>query len=146
MSNNLTKKQVGTVKVDVLNTRYCWLMKKGEEMPAGVITYSDMKELLWIEDELRGRLIKFIGHDFYPPDRVEEKTLPKNYIKSILEPIIKPELKPGIKIKFMVTVISSIGSKAAQFKVEADSKDEVDILARNMIRKLGLQGATHKIS
>lgn len=70
--SNLTKKEVGTVKVGVLNSRYCWLMKKGEEMPAHVLTYADMKEFLAIEAELRRRLIVLIGHDFYPPDRIKE--------------------------------------------------------------------------
>ena len=44
-------------------------MLKGETLPAGIITYADMKELIWIEDELHGRLINLIGHDFYPPPR-----------------------------------------------------------------------------
>ena len=142
----LLKREIGTVKVGVLNTRYCELLEKGETLSANEISIGEAREILWIEDELRGRLIKLLGHDFYPPDRIEKKQ-PSNYMISILkqnQP--KAEVKPGMKIKFKITIISSIGSKAAQFSVNADSKIEANLLARKMIRKLGLQGATHKIS
>lgn len=69
MRNNLTTKEVGTVNANVLNMRYCRLMLKGETLPAKKITVADAREILWIEDELHGRLIKLIGHDFYPPPR-----------------------------------------------------------------------------
>lgn len=65
--NNLTKKEIRTVNATVLNMRYCRLMLIGETMPADVITHADMKETIRIEDELRKRLIKLVGHDFYPP-------------------------------------------------------------------------------
>lgn len=114
-------------------------------MPAGVITYGDMKEILWIEGELRIRLIKLLGRDVYPPDRVEKK-YPSNYMISLLKPNQhKPKTKPGIKINFKVAVISSIGSKAAEFKVQADSKAEAGLLANEKIRELGLKRATYKI-
>lgn len=67
MRNNLTKREVKTVNAGVLNGRYCRLMLKGEVLPAKKITVADARETVWIEDELRGRLIKLIGHDFYPP-------------------------------------------------------------------------------
>ncbi|MCK4818364.1 hypothetical protein KA005_21520, partial [bacterium] len=86
--------------------------------------------------------IKAIGHNFYPPDRIEPDRLKSNVMKSLL----KPTPKPGTKIKFRINVISSVGSKAAEFTVEADSKVDADILARKMIRKLGLAGATYKLS
>ena len=139
----LLKKEIGTVNAGVLNTRYCEILEKGETLPANEISIAEAREILWIEDELRGRLIKFVGHDFYPPDRVEEKKPQGNTIKEILAPT---EPKPGAKIKFKVTVTSSIGSKAAEFTVEADTKAQADILARQQIRKLGLQGASYKIS
>ena len=152
----LLKKEIGTVSTTVLNMRYCRILERGETMDAKDIPVADAREILWIEDELRKRVIKGVGHDFYPPDHIEEypKATPKfmpnpppqnNTIKEILKPT-KEMVKPGVKIKFNIVVTSSIGSKAANFRVEADSKDEADIMARKMIRKLGLQGATHKIN
>jgi len=67
MKENLTKKEIKTVNAGVLNMRYCRLMLKGETLPAKKITIADSKEIIWIEDELHERLIKLIGHDFYPP-------------------------------------------------------------------------------
>ncbi len=141
----LTIKEIETVNTKVLNTRFCELMQKGETLPANEISVAEAMETLGIEQELHDRLIKAVGHDFYPPDRIEEKKDSENSIKVILGQV-NPKVEPGIKIKFHVKVVSSIGTKAAEFNVEADSKDEADILARKQIRKLGLNGATHKIS
>ena len=60
--SNLLKKEIGFVPTRELNYRYCCLL----EMPA--TTFKDMKEVIWIEDELRKRVIKAVGHDFYPPN------------------------------------------------------------------------------
>jgi len=142
----LMKKEIGTVNAGVLNTRYCDLMEKGETLPAHEISIAEAREILWIEDELRRRLIKLIGHDFYPPDRVETKH-PSNYMISLLklnQP--KPEVKPGIKIKFKITVTSSVGSKIAEKTVYVDSRGEADLLANKLIRDLGLKRATYKLS
>ena len=139
----LLKKEIGTVNAGVLNTRYCELLEKGETLPANEISIAEAREILWIEDELRGRLIKFVGHDFYPPDRVEEKKPQGNTIKEILAPT---EPKPGAKIKFKVTVTSSIGTKVATFTVEANTKAEAGILIEKEIRGLGLKRATWKLS
>lgn len=68
MRNNLTKREIKTVNANVLNMRYCRLMLKGETLPAKKITIADARETIWIEDELHKRLIKLIGHDFYPPN------------------------------------------------------------------------------
>lgn len=142
----LLKREIGTVSTMTLNMRYCRILEQGETMDAKDIPVADAREILWIEDELRKRVIKGIGHDFYPPDRVE-KEHPSNYMISILKPTEpKPEPKSGAKIKFNVAVTSSIGSKAANFRVEADSKPQAEILAQRQIRKLGLQGANYKIS
>ena len=161
----LLKKEIETISTLVLNMRYCRILERGETMDAKDIPVADAKEILWIEDELRRRLIKVVGHDFYPPDRIEElmslrtflsderklpntKTLVPSRSSSIKALVEPAELKPkqGIKIKFNIVVTSSIGSKAAEFKIEADSKSEADIIARKMIRKLGLQGTTYKLS
>lgn len=128
-----------------LNYRYCNLIEKGQRLPAHEFSIDDAREILLIEDELHARLIKCIGHDFYPPDRIEEKENPGNSIKAILGQV-KPKSESEIKIKFHVKVLSSIGTKAAEFNVEANSKDQADLLARKQIRKLGLIGASHKIS
>lgn len=56
------------------------------------------------------------------------------------------EVKLGTKIKFKITVISSIGSKAAEKNVHVDTRSEADLLANKMIRDLGLKRATYKIS
>jgi len=62
--------------------------------------------------------------------------------KDPLQPI-KP--KTGRKLKFNIEVNTSLGSKAAEFSVDADTKLEADKLANKQIRKLGLKGATYKI-
>lgn len=146
MLNNLTKKEIGEVNTKVLNGRYCRLLLKGEVLPANKITVADAREILYIEDEMRKRTIKAVGHDFYPPDRIEKK-YPSNYMISIMKrDKPKSEVKPGIKIKFKITIMSSIGSVAAEKNVSVDSKGEADLLAGKLIRDLGLKKATYKIS
>jgi len=136
----LLKKEIKFITTEDLNTRYCYILSRGETFDAKDIPITDAREILWIEDELRRRLIEAVGHDFYPP------TLPTiAKVKAVSKPV-KPKLKPNIKIKFRIIVKSSIGSKAAQFSVEADTKADADIEARKMIRKLGLKGAKYKIS
>ncbi len=140
MRSNLLKKEVKKFSTDELNYRFCHLVKKGETLPVSEITMADAKEILWIEDELRERVIRGVGHDFYPPDRVEEKPS----IKTILSN--KQSSPPlGLKIPFKVVVFNSIGTKTKGFSVNADSKNEADILARKEIRKLNIQRATYKI-
>ena len=142
----LTINEIKTVNTGVLNTRFCELMKKGETLLANEISVAEARETLRIEQELHDRLIKAVGHDFYPPDRIEEEA-PSNYMISMLKSRQeKPEIKPGLKIKFHVVVTSSFGSKAVEFNIEADSKDQADLLARKQIRKLGFKGASYKIS
>lgn len=65
--NRLLKKEVKVVPVKVLNMRYCRILDRAEKLDAKDIPVADAKEILWIEDELRERLIDYIGHDFYPP-------------------------------------------------------------------------------
>ena len=142
----LLKREVTTVNTRVLNVRYCELLQKGEEFPANEISVAEAREILWIEDELRERAIRAVGHDFYPPDRIEKK-YPSNYMVSLLKQNkIKPQVEPGVKIKFKITVTSSIGSKAAEKDVCVDSRNEADLMANKMIRDLGLKRATYKIS
>lgn len=143
----LLKKELRLLSTEDLNTRYCHILKRGETLEAKDIPATDAKEILWIEDQLRERLIKYVGHDFYPPDRIEKRH-PSNYMISLLnqvKPKPKLELALGTKIKFNVVVTSSFGSRAANFSVPADTKLEAGKLARKEIRKLGLQGATYKI-
>lgn len=66
MTDNLTEKEIKTVNTGVLNSRFCCLVEKGETLPANEITVADAWEILQIEDELRRRVIKAVGHDFYP--------------------------------------------------------------------------------
>lgn len=142
----LLKREIKTVNARVLNTRYCELLDKGETLPANEITVAEAKEILWIEDELHRRLIKYIGRDFYPPDRVKEQA-PSNSIAAALgraKTKIEPNGLPSLNFKVIVT--SSIGSKAAVFNVKASSKDKAEIEADKEIRKLGLVRATYKIS
>lgn len=64
---NITKKQIREASTKELNMRYCCLIQMGETMDAKDIPAAAGRELIWIEDELHRRLIKVIGHDFYPP-------------------------------------------------------------------------------
>jgi len=142
--NRLLKKEINLISTEDLNTRYCHILHRGETLDADDIPVTDAREILWIEDELRKRLVKAIGHDFYPPDHVEKK-YPSNYMALLLKPT-KPKPEPGIKIKFRAVVKSSLGTKIAEVSVDADSKTEADILVRKEIRKLGLKEATYKLS
>ena len=122
------------------------LMLKGELLSAREISVGDARETLYIEDELRRRLIKAIGHDPYPPDRIEKKH-PSNYMVSLLkskQP--KPKVPPGIKIKFNIIITSSIGSKIAEKTIHVDSRSEAELQANKIIRELGIKKATYKIS
>lgn len=142
--NSLLKREINLMPTEDLNTRYCRILERAEALDADDIPVIDAREILWIEDELRARLVKAVGHDFYPPDRIE-KRLPSNYMASLLKST-KPETEPGIKIKFRAIVKSSLGTKVAEVSVDADSKTEADILIRKEIRKLGLTRATYKLS
>ena len=142
--NRLLKKEINLISTEDLNTRYCRILERGEILDADDIPVIDAREILLIEDELRKRLVKAIGYDFYPPDRIEKKP-PSNYVASLLKST-KPKQEPGIKIKFRAVVKSSLGTKVAEVSVEADSKTEADILVRKEIRKLGLTGATYRLS
>ena len=73
MRNNLTKKEIRFVPTLELAIRFNRLMLKGEVLPAREITVGDARETLYIEDELRKRLVKAVGRDFYPPDRIEKQ-------------------------------------------------------------------------
>ena len=142
----LLKREVVTVSTRALNIRYCELLQKGKNLLAHEFSIAEARELLWIEDELRARVIRAVGHDFYPPDRIE-KQYPSNYMASLLKPATtESKPAPGTRIKFKIAIISSIGSKAAEFNVDVDSKSEANILALAEIRKLGLKKATYKIS
>ncbi len=153
MRNNLTKKEIGFVSTKELNYRYCRLLLKGEALPANKITVADAREILWIEDQLRMRTIKAVGHDFYPPDRIE-KQAPSNYMISIMKRdkvkpksiIVDHEMKTDGKFSFKITITSSIGSIVARQDVKVDSRSDANIKAQAMIKDLGLKKATYKIS
>ncbi len=70
MRNNLTKKEIKLASTEDLNTRYCRILERADMSDVEDIPVSDAREILWIEDVLRQRLIKAIGHDFYPPDKI----------------------------------------------------------------------------
>ena len=151
----MLKKEVKLASTDDLNTAYCHILKRAEMSDANDIPVADARTILWIEDELRIRLIKLIGHDFYPPDCIEKTNLlrvpvsnePKQPVVTVLPSVqTKPEVTVSSKIKLKVTVKSSIGTKVAEFDVEVDSKQEADFLAGKEIRKLGLTGTTYKLS
>ena len=148
MKNNLTKKEIRYVPTLELAIKFNRLMLKGELLSAREITVGDARETLYIEDELRRRLVKAIGHDPYPPDRIE-KEAPSNYMISLL-PKNKPEEKPveklGPKLNFKVKIISSIGATAATFNAKVDSKNGAVTEALGKIKQLGLKKATYKIS
>lgn len=161
----LTKTQVKTAHTKVLNSRYCRLLQKGERRPKA-IALAEAREILWIEDELRVRLIEQLGRDSYPPDRIE-KEAPSNYMIALLKSrqkspprateIIHPcsafvtkkvelEKKTEGKFGFKITITSSIGSTVATRNVKVDSRGQADIMAGKIIEQLGLKKATYKIS
>lgn len=140
----LLKREIRMVNANVLNMHYCRILEQGETMAARDIPAANAKQILWIEDEFRRRLIKLIGHDFYPPDRIEKRP-PSDYMKSLLKSV-KSKLMLGSKINFRVVVTSSIGHKAAEFIIRADTRIEAEQLAGEEVRKLGLRGARYKIS
>jgi len=151
----MLKKEVKLASTDDLNTAYCYILKRAEALDAKDIPVADARRILWIEDELHERLIKAVGHDFYPPDCIEKANLlrvpvsnePKQPVVTVLPSVqAKPEATVGNKIKLKVTVKSSIGTKVAEFPVEVDSRQEADYLALKEIRKLGLERTTYKIS
>lgn len=146
MKNNLTKQEINEANAYELTLRFNSLLQKVETKPIKTITIADAREIIYIEDELRRRLIKLLGRNFYPPDKIEKKH-PSNYMISLLErnkP--KPEVESDIKIKFKVTIKSSIGSIIKEKDIYVDSRPEADLLACKMIKDLGLKKATYKIS
>lgn len=152
MRNNLTKKEVGIVPALALHRRYDYLMTLAETAPVHIITLADAKEMVWIEDEMHKRLIKLIGHDFYPPEQSAKPTMAeltssikKEFIKAIPKPI-ESKVKTEGKFSFNITITSSIGSVVKKENVKVDSKSEAHIKAQNMIKELGLKKATYKIS
>ena len=146
MRSNLTKKEIGYVPTVELAMRFNRLMLKGELLAAREITVGDARETLYIEDELRKRLVKAIGHDCYPPDRIE-KEHPSNYMISLIKKKQEePKEEKQGNFRFKITITSSIGSVVAQQNVKVDSKSDANIKAQGMIKDLGLKKATYKIS
>ncbi len=161
----LTKREIGIVSTEELNYRYCHLLQKGEKIPANEFPITEVREILWIEDEMHQRVIRAIGHDFYPPGfYVETKPLRRDILIErnqphgsasgrpqieATQPHLKPEIpksEPGVKIRFKVIIKSAFGCKAAGFMVEAETKAQAEMLAAKQIQKLGLKRATFKIS
>lgn len=155
--NRLLKKEIKekVVPAKVMSSRlwqltiqYCRILERAEKLDAKDIPAGDAKKILRIEDELRERLVKAIGHDPYPPDRIE-KEAPSNYMISLL-PKNKPEEKPveklGPKLNFKVKIISSIGATVATFNAKVDSKNGAITEALSKMKQLGLKKATYKIS
>jgi len=58
---------------------------------------------------------------------------------------MKLEKKLGSKIKFRAIILNSIGVKAAEITVEANTKIGAGKLINKQIRKLGITNATYKI-
>lgn len=166
MKPNLTKREIRQVSTLELAFRFNRLMLKGELLSAHEITVGDARETLWIEEELHRRLIKSLGCDPYPPDRIEEKA-PSNYMISLLKSRSKPtpkateiihpcsvavtkkaeaELNTEDKFGFKITITSSIGSVVTTQNVKVNSKSDADFMARKMIDQLGLKKAKYKIS
>lgn len=147
MRNNLTKKEMETIETEDLNIRYCRILERADLcIDAKDIPVKDAREILLIEDILRERLIKAIGHDLYPPDRVVKET-PSNYMISLLKSRQdEPKEKIDGKFSFKIVVKSSVGSVVARQNVKVNSKSDANIIAQNMIDKLGLKKATYKIS
>ncbi len=162
----LTINEIKTVNTKVLNVRFCELMEKGETLPAAEITAAEARETLRIEEELHERLLKGLGCDPYPPDRIEEEP-PSNYMISLLKSrgkspprateIIHPcsagvtkkveaEMQTEGNLRFKVVITSSIGHKVAEQNVKADSKEDAGVKALNIIKELGLKKAKYKIS
>lgn len=165
MRANLTKREISWVPTKELNYRFCRLMLKGETMPAGIITYADMRETLWIEDELHRRLIVAIGHDFYPPEGVSKPTMAN--LRAQLSPFKKSSSAPRATqiihpcsaavtkkvtektdgmLRFKIVITSSIGSVVTTQNVKVNSKSDADSMARKLIEQLGLKQAKYKIS
>jgi len=131
-----------------LALKHARLMEEVEQSPPGIIVNPETHaEINKLQAELYERLDRFM--EDYPlcirvPAPLRRDLEFVEHQKVCRKQIEKP-VRSGIKIKFFVTVISPFGCKAAEFSVEADSKAEADILARKQIRKLGLQGTSHKI-
>ena len=141
----LLKKEIQTLDTEDLNIRYCHILGRGETLDADDIPVTDAREILWIEDILHERIVKAVGRDFYPPDRIEKRA-PNNYMISLLKKSVEPKPALGTKIKFKAIVKSSVGTKVAEINVEADLRTEADILIGKEIRKLGLTGVTYKLA
>lgn len=144
--NRLLKKEIKVVPARVLNMRYCRILEQAEKTEAKDIPVADAREILWIEDELHRRLVKLIGHDFYPPDRIEKRH-PSNYmIFLVKQKEDEVEEKAESTFSFTITITSSVGSIVARQTVKVDSRSDAEIEAGKIIKKLGLKKATYKIS
>lgn len=121
---NLTKERIPKLNVMQLAGRLTRLQFDEE---AGCNIPGDKEEIALIGRELKGRIIKILGRDFYPP-------------------LLNPKPKLGAKINFKITITSSIGRKVAELNVGVDSRGEADLLAGKEIRRLGLKRATYKLS
>lgn len=146
MKNNLLKKDMDCMPTEDLNVRFCYILDRAEKLKAEEIPISDAREVLWIEEILHSRLIKQLGHNPYPPDRIEEKA-PSNYMISLLKSRQdKPVEKTEGKLSFKIVITSSIGSIIKQVNVKVDSKSDAELEAHKIIKRLKLKKATYKIS
>lgn len=66
MSKNLTKKEIGKRSAMELINRARELIEARAKMPSQIAFPPNAAELVLINAEMRGRLIKMLGRDFYP--------------------------------------------------------------------------------
>lgn len=139
------KREIKLVSTEDLNVRYCRILERAELLDAEEIPVADAREILWIEDETHERLIKAVGHDFYPPDCIEERC-PSNYMMSLLKPKPQPEPEPAPLLNFKITITSSIGTEVKKWDVKVSSRSEADLIAQNEITRRKLKKATYRIN
>lgn len=103
-----------------LALKHVYLMQEIEELPPGSnILIAKKKEIEALEDELRKRLYRFVSSDILP-------------IKTIAT--ISPRLAKKLMIPFHFEVFSSMNTKIDRFKIEALTKKQAWIEAREKAR------------
>ena len=160
------KSEIKFVPTEDLNIRYCRILERAEILDAKDIPVADAREILWIEDILRERTIKAVGHDFYPPEGVAKPTMadlrarlspfkkstpaPSSKLKPM--PAAKPAPKPAQpaaqaegKLRFKVDIVNSMGSTVSTLNLHVNGKGEAEAEALKTITQLGLKKATYKI-
>ena len=144
------KQKVKNCSALQLACEYSRILSLVEEGNPKLITSSDAKKLLYIEEELQAKLYKFLPG--LPKIELSQQTVPgESAFNEILGSYFKrksntKEHLSGKQIRFFIKVINNLNVTIASIPVMASDKTEALEIAEEQSQKLGSGKLKFKIS